>query len=140
LEREQFNRNDPIEIHHLDENPENNDEDNLMPLCKNCHHGRVHVKASTSRKYSIDELKCIRNDWYSRIEEKRNEDAISSANDLRAVEDEQRLSQSLQFYAYFDDSEVNFGKKSHITFPFRTPIPRLASISTSISSFLANSP
>jgi hypothetical protein len=41
---------------------------------------------------------------------------LSSANDLRAVEDEQILSQSLQFYAYFDDSEVNFGKKSHITF------------------------
>ena len=106
LERGESNPNDPLEIHHLDGNPNNNNQDNLMPLCKNCHHGRVHVSASISRGYSIDELKRIRDDWYRRIEEKRNEDARSSTNELEAVEDEQKLSQGLQFCTYFDDSEI----------------------------------
>ena len=31
-----------VTIHHIDENPSNNNRQNLIPLCPNCHHGRVH--------------------------------------------------------------------------------------------------
>jgi hypothetical protein len=118
LEREPYNPNDPLDIHHLDGNRENNDLYNLMPLCKNCHLGRVHVKGSFARQYTISELRQIMDDWYNKVEEKRNEDAKSAVNESKAIEDEQKLSSGLQFNDYFNNSEINFSKKSHIIFHF----------------------
>lgn len=71
---------------------------------------------SFGRGYTIDELKQTRDDWYRRIEEKKNEDARHATNDLRAEEDEQKLSEGLQFRAYFRDSEINLGKSTNIIF------------------------
>jgi hypothetical protein len=34
-----------VEVHHIDGDRTNNAESNLIPLCSNCHHGRVHGKA-----------------------------------------------------------------------------------------------
>jgi hypothetical protein len=34
-----------VEVHHIDGDRTNNAEANLIPLCSNCHHGRVHGKA-----------------------------------------------------------------------------------------------
>ena len=31
-----------LEVHHIDEDPSNNDERNLIPLCPNCHSDRLH--------------------------------------------------------------------------------------------------
>lgn len=50
-------RADYCEVHHIDEDPSNNDPDNLIPLCPNCHHGRVHgrgghrIDAGALRRY-----------------------------------------------------------------------------------------
>lgn len=33
------------EVHHIDEDPSNNAEDNLIVLCPNCHQGKVHGKS-----------------------------------------------------------------------------------------------
>ncbi|HHT9133274.1 MAG TPA: HNH endonuclease signature motif containing protein [Candidatus Avalokitesvara rifleensis] len=41
-------------VHHIDEDPSNNAEDNLIVLCPNCHQGRVHGK---SRKITPAQLK-----------------------------------------------------------------------------------
>mgnify|MGYP001065411045 CR=1 FL=1 len=61
------------EIHHLDKNPDHHDEDNLMPICPNCHREigcdkpdcTVQNKnAPFARKYTAVALKKIRDDWY----------------------------------------------------------------------------
>ena len=42
------------EVHHIDEDPSNHDEDNLIVLCPNCHQGKVHGK---SIMITADQLK-----------------------------------------------------------------------------------
>ena len=42
------------EVHHIDEDPSNHDEDNLIVLCPNCHQGKVHGK---SIRITADQLK-----------------------------------------------------------------------------------
>src|ERR1039458_4973453 len=39
----------PVQIHHLDENPANNDADNLAVLCFDCHH-ETHIRGGFCRK------------------------------------------------------------------------------------------
>jgi len=39
-------RHDP-QLHHIDEDPSNNDPANLMPLCPNCHIQDIHAPTTT---------------------------------------------------------------------------------------------
>jgi len=41
-----------IDIHHIDENRHNNEKENLIPLCSNCHRG-LH-----NGRWQLDELRC----------------------------------------------------------------------------------
>lgn len=45
-----------IQLHHIDGDPSNNDQSNLIPLCLNCH-SEVQTKSFMGRNYSADELK-----------------------------------------------------------------------------------
>jgi hypothetical protein len=45
------------QLHHLDENPANNDSDNLIPLCPNCHLGDQH---DASNSVPVEKLKFFR--------------------------------------------------------------------------------
>jgi hypothetical protein len=42
-----------MELHHIDEDPGNNDEKNLILLCSNCHHGRVHGQGHTLDQHAL---------------------------------------------------------------------------------------
>jgi len=116
LDHEEFS-NSPLDIHHLDENPKNNEINNLLPVCKNCHHGKIHNIASFARKYSSDELKSNRDDWYKRIDEQRKEKAKLAVNedDLR-IETEFSVQDKLTFKVFFQDSEILLGKNTNIIF------------------------
>lgn len=62
----------PMQIHHIDENPENNDLDNLIPLCLTCH-SKVHLKSQMGTIYTPALLKKYRDDkikFYNDINEK----------------------------------------------------------------------
>ncbi len=116
LDHEEFS-NSPLDIHHLDENPNNNEFDNLMPICKNCHHGKIHNTASFSRKYTSEELKLIKDDWYRRIDEQRKEKAkLALIEDDLRVESENSSKDKLLFNVFFKDSELLFGKTTNIIF------------------------
>jgi hypothetical protein len=58
------------QIHHLDENPSNNDPDNLMLLCF-IHHDEATSKKKLSRKLSAGLLRKYRNEHYEKIVLKR---------------------------------------------------------------------
>ncbi|MBX7123257.1 MAG: HNH endonuclease [Opitutaceae bacterium] len=51
-----------VQIHHIDEDPANNDWDNLAVLCLNCH-GRVSGKPGFGRKFTIGEVRVHKLDW-----------------------------------------------------------------------------
>lgn len=60
-----------VQIHHIDDDPTNNDPDNLIPLCLN-HHALAQVKSGMFRNLTPSILKNFREKWYSYCEERRH--------------------------------------------------------------------
>lgn len=57
-----------VQIHHIDENPNNNVESNLAPLCPNCH-ARVHATSRLDRQISADEIIEAKSRWEKQVAE-----------------------------------------------------------------------
>jgi len=53
------------DIHHIDEDPSNNLEDNLFPCCSICHKLEIHAKIPFTRKITENELKGRRDNFYA---------------------------------------------------------------------------
>jgi hypothetical protein len=51
-----------VSIHHADGNPRNNNEDNLIPLCGNCH-DRASKKIGLSREITPKQLLTYKKNW-----------------------------------------------------------------------------
>lgn len=56
----------PVQIHHIDENPSNNDEANLSVLCLLCH-DKTQIKGGFGRKLDANLVTRYRDDWIRRI-------------------------------------------------------------------------
>jgi len=65
--------NDPnigVQIAHIDDNPSNNNEANLIVLCVN-HHDKAHIKTPISKSYTKQELEKYKNNWENTVELRR---------------------------------------------------------------------
>jgi hypothetical protein len=62
--------NKPIQIHHIDENPENNEIPNLCVLCFDCHR-ETQIRGGFDRKLDSDQLILYRDDWLRIVSKKR---------------------------------------------------------------------
>ncbi|WP_066498998.1 HNH endonuclease signature motif containing protein [Abyssisolibacter fermentans] len=60
----------PVQIHHIDENPENNDIKNLSVLCLDCHNETM-IKGGFGRKLNSEQIILYRDDWNNKVAEKR---------------------------------------------------------------------
>lgn len=58
---------DGIQIHHIDGNASNNDEENLAPLCPN-HHDEAGLNRQLGSRLSLKRIKMHRDKWYERVE------------------------------------------------------------------------
>lgn len=56
----------PVQIHHVDENPSNNSEENLSVLCLLCHND-TQVKGGFGRKLNAKPVIQYRDDWVQRV-------------------------------------------------------------------------
>lgn len=56
------------QIHHIDEDPSNNDMDNLAVLCVYCHQ-KVHTQAPFQRGFKPEHIKQYRNEWVLIVKE-----------------------------------------------------------------------
>ncbi len=61
-----YKHTDDWQIHHIDEDPSNNDPDNLVFLCLNCH-SKIHTKRSMSGNYTKEIIKTYRDQLYKII-------------------------------------------------------------------------
>ena len=76
----------PIQIHHIDEDPSNNDQSNLAVLCLECHE-LTQLKGGFGRKLRAPEVTLNRNSWVARVAERRSDaDAIIVKSMTRNVE------------------------------------------------------
>lgn len=60
----------PVQLHHIDENPGNNREDNLAPLCLNCHN-QTQITGGFGRKLNAG-VSHYKRDWVERVAFRRN--------------------------------------------------------------------
>ena len=63
----------PVQIHHIDENPENYDEDNLAVLCFDCHRD-TQLRGGFDRKLDSAQIRRYRKDWLIRVANKREQE------------------------------------------------------------------
>lgn len=63
------NNNKPLFIHHIDENPSNNNEENLILICAECHN-EAHTKHDYSINLDNKRLLFFKTEWEKEIKEK----------------------------------------------------------------------
>lgn len=88
----------PVQIHHIDKNPTNNVEDNLVVICSFCH-GEAHTKHELSQNLSGDKIKEFKHRWVDEVRERASRAMLPSSNLDQAVWtyiNHQRLSQFLE--------------------------------------------
>src|SRR4051812_13583926 len=59
-----------VQLHHIDENPDNHDPNNLAVLCFDCH-DLTQVKGGFGRKLDADQILLYRNDWIQIVARER---------------------------------------------------------------------
>jgi len=64
------NKGKPIQIHHIDDDNLNNDINNLVVLCLDCHN-ETQIKGGFHRKLDAEQIILYRDDWYSIISRDR---------------------------------------------------------------------
>jgi hypothetical protein len=84
-----------IVIHHIDENPSNNEPNNLAPLCPNCH-SQAHSKGQLTTHLTPSRIKSLRDKWYEYCE-RRKEGINISPNAILKVKNFVR---SVEFAQY----------------------------------------
>jgi len=76
----------PVHIHHIDENPGNNDPGNLAVLCLD-HHSDVTGNEGLGRDYSENEIRLFKENWEAECETSRsNSDDEPDSDDEESVE------------------------------------------------------
>ena len=85
----------PVQIHHMDDDPSNNDKSNLSVLCLFCH-DQTQLKGGFGRKLSPALVTKHKTDWMRRVQKRRDDaDTIAvktmsaSAITVRSVDDDQ---------------------------------------------------
>lgn len=63
----------PFQIHHIDEDPSNNDEKNLAVLCRDCHDETM-IRGTFNRRLGPDVVTLYRDDWLGIVALRREED------------------------------------------------------------------
>src|SRR5688572_19140099 len=60
----------PVQIHHINENPDDHAPDNLAVLCLLCHHS-TQVTGGFARTFNAEDVRRYRQDWLERIAARR---------------------------------------------------------------------
>src|SRR6266571_3576656 len=63
-------RGKPFQIHHIDENPANNEPNNLAVLCLECHN-ETQIRGGFGRKLNADQIILYRDDWLIQVSKAR---------------------------------------------------------------------
>jgi hypothetical protein len=64
-------RGKPTQIHHIDEDPSNNDPNNLALLCLHCHE-ETQIRGGFGRKLDVLQVVQFRDDWFERVQKRRD--------------------------------------------------------------------
>ncbi len=79
----------PFQIHHIDEDPANNDPQNLAVLCLECHN-ETQIRGGFGRKLNANQIILYRDDWLTQVAKSR---AASVNQDTPAYQQQIELKQ-----------------------------------------------
>lgn len=92
-------RGKQVQIHHLDENPANNNIYNLSVLCFDCHNQTM-IKGGFGRKLEVYQIIKYRKDWLDRVKSRRDKaDEIASLHTVTG-------STEIKIENYFDNEDL----------------------------------
>jgi len=61
----------PVQLHHINEDPSNEREENLAVLCLECHHDTL-IRGGFDRKLTAPQILMYRDDWYKAVDLRRH--------------------------------------------------------------------
>lgn len=102
------NSQQPVEVHHIDKNPANNVEENLVVVCKNCH-DEAHATRALSKSLTASRLQNFKHRWEAEVAARSREAMLPSSNLRQAMwtfVNHQRLPSLMQ------NSDVKFERYS----------------------------
>ncbi len=68
-------RNKPVQIHHIDDNPDNHEISNLAVLCFDCHR-ETQIRGGFDRKLDGEQIILYRDNWHQLVTEQRRVDDV----------------------------------------------------------------
>lgn len=115
----------PVQVHHIDQNPSNNSEDNLVVLCQNCHDD-AHTKRALSKNLTPSLLKKFKGEWEEEVAERASYAMTPRANLSQAMwtfVNHQRLPYVMKDFGVTFNSEVlRFLRRRKVVDDLGTPI------------------
>lgn len=102
----------PVQIHHIDEDPSNNDPSNLAVLCSNCHDGTM-ISGGFGRKLNAPLVTQYRDEWIKRVANRRDEADKLAASAMSGAPKAVVIATDPETY---EDSETDY-----IDTPFERP-------------------
>jgi len=73
-------RGKPVQIHHIDDDPGNNAENNLAVFCFDCHR-ETQIRGGFDRKLDCDQIILYRDDWHSMVALQRATEGVPISQD-----------------------------------------------------------
>ena len=92
----------PVQIHHIDDDPSNNDLANLSVLCFDCHR-ETQIRGGFDRKLDADQVVLFRDDWHLLVSQRRA--AQGQRVPLSAQSSEMNLAISTSVAEIYRDNE-----------------------------------
>jgi hypothetical protein len=83
-------RRKPVQIHHIDDNPSNNDIANLAVLCFECHN-ETQIKGGFGRRLNAELMRLFRDDWNKIVVAKRSRAYREATDPLNASSNQSEI-------------------------------------------------
>lgn len=118
----------PVQLHHCDDDPSNNDEANIIPLCKICHDD-AHTKRALSQNLTTNRQMDFKAKWEIEVANRSSTAMLpaSMSNSIQAAMwtfvNHQKLPDILKHYnLVFDKQLLSYLKSRKVVDPFGIPI------------------
>lgn len=96
-----------VQIHHIDENPSNNEESNLAVLCSICHDETM-IKGGFGRQLDSNQVILYRNSWLERVQSRKEKaDELASITTVTGIEQKNQQIESLEDFL---DYKINYDR------------------------------
>lgn len=102
-----------VQIHHIDEDPSNNEEVNLAVLCSICHDETM-TKGGFGRQLDSIQVILYRDSWLQRVQKRKEKaDELASINTVTGIEQKKERNESLEDFL---DYKINYDRNTLQTY------------------------